>query len=106
MSKNQELKNEVTKVVENGPKNIAELWTLIDERLKKIEEKMESRPTGRGPKSTRTMTEDDAKKVMTGELKNKSIKDAAAELGLSYGQIYSARNGYTFKGIYAEMTKK
>jgi hypothetical protein len=56
----------------------------------------------RGPTSTREMTEADARACMIGEHVGLSHKDAAATLGLSYGQIYSARGGYTFKGIYAE----
>lgn len=52
--------------------------------------------------STRTMNEDDARRVILGDLKDKSHKKAAEELGLSYGQIYSARGGYTFKGINKE----
>ena len=34
------------------------------------------------------------------------LKDAAKELGLSYGQIYSARKGFTFKAIYKEANAK
>ena len=45
------------------------------------------------------MTDDDAARVKFGNLKNASHKEAAAELGLSYGQIYSARGGYTFNHI-------
>jgi hypothetical protein len=56
----------------------------------------------RGPKSERDMTEDDARKVILGELKDLSHKAAAEKLNLSYGQIYSARGGYTFKKVYAE----
>jgi len=56
----------------------------------------------RGPESTREMTEDDARRVVLGDLAIKSHKDAAKELGLSYGQIYSARKGFTFKLIYKE----
>lgn len=57
----------------------------------------------RGPDSTREMTDDDARKVVLGELKDVSHKDAANTLGLSYGQIYSARKGFTFKSIYKEL---
>jgi hypothetical protein len=57
----------------------------------------------RGPTSTREMTEDDARRIMITDLKDASHRKAAEELGLSYGQVYSARNGYTFKGVYAEM---
>lgn len=56
----------------------------------------------RGPKSTRAMTLEDARRIMTGDLKDAKIGTCASELGLSYGQVYSARNGYTFKEAYAE----
>jgi len=53
----------------------------------------------RGPKSERSMTDADAARVKFGDLKDVKHKKAAAELGLSYGQIYSAREGYTFNHI-------
>lgn len=53
----------------------------------------------RGPKSERAMTDEDAARVKFGDLKAKSHKEAAAVLGLSYGQIYSCRGGYTFNHI-------
>lgn len=59
----------------------------------------------RGPVSERTMTDDDARKALLGELSAASHKDAAQKLGLSYGQIYSARKGFTFKAIYKEATQ-
>ena len=59
----------------------------------------------RGPDSTRTMTESDAKRIMLGDLKDASHTKAAEALGLSYGQIYSARKGFTFKAIYKESEK-
>ena len=57
----------------------------------------------RGPQSEHKMTEEDARSIMLGEHKDSSHKVAAESLGLSYGQVYSARNGYTFKTIYKEM---
>ena len=57
----------------------------------------------RGPASEKVMSEDDARRAMLGDLKGDSHKEAAEKLGLSYGQIYSARKGFTFKGIYKEM---
>lgn len=57
----------------------------------------------RGPDSTREMTEDDARRVVLGDMKDEPHKTAAEKLGLSYGQIYSARKGFTFKGIYKEL---
>ncbi len=59
----------------------------------------------RGPKSEGEMTEEHAVRVMLGDLREKSHKEAALELKLSYGQIYSARKGYTFKKIYQRMIK-
>lgn len=53
--------------------------------------------------SAREMTDDDARNVLTGEMKEVSHKDAAAKLNLSYGQIYSCRLEYTFKHIHKEM---
>lgn len=59
----------------------------------------------RGPTSKREMTEDDARRVMLGDLKDTAHGKAAETLGLSYGQVYSARGGFTFKKVYAEWKK-
>lgn len=53
----------------------------------------------RGPKSERSMTDEDAFRIKFGDLKEVSHKEAAEKLGLSYGQIYSARGGYTFTHV-------
>lgn len=66
----------------------------------------QSAPRDRGPKAERTMTDDDARSVIFGELKDTSHKAAAEKLGLSYGQIYSARKGFTFKPIHKEAEKQ
>jgi hypothetical protein len=58
-----------------------------------------------GPKSEREMTEADATRILLGDLKDKSHTEAAKELNLSYGQIYSARKGFTFKKVYQESLK-
>jgi hypothetical protein len=102
----EQAKVEIKEVVEQAPAptTIAELWKAINARLDVIENKLAVKVkegNGRGPMSTRSMTEADAVRIMTGDLKAKSIKECAKELGLSYGQIYSARNGYTFKTQYA-----
>lgn len=57
----------------------------------------------RGPKSTKSMTEELARKVLLEEPHcNMSHKKAAIELGLAYGQVSSVRGGYTFKRQYKE----
>lgn len=59
----------------------------------------------RGTASTREMSDDDARRVLAGDLREVSHKKAAESLGLSYGQIYSARLQYTFKHIHKELSK-
>lgn len=80
---------------------MAELEARIVALETKIIELSTRKERSRGPESTRSMTEDDAKRIMIGDLKDKRIGECAKELGLSYGQIYSARGGYTFKTQYA-----
>lgn len=75
---------------------------IIPDLLARVEA-LESRPTrDRGPKSTQEMTEDMAREILLGEDKDLSHKAAAEKHGLSYGQVYSSRNGFTFKGVYKE----
>jgi hypothetical protein len=51
------------------------------------------------------MTDDDARRVLTGDLASVKHQKAAEALGLSYGQIYSCRKEFTFKAIHSEMAK-
>ena len=75
-------------------------------RLEGTVKELEARPVrDRGPKSKRNMTEDDAREIMIGKLKEVSHRKCAEGLGLSYGQVYSARNGFTFKAVYKEARK-
>ena len=87
---------EIEELKAKAPKlTLKELYKMIEdltERVEKLEKK-------KGPRSTREMTEEDAKRVLFGDLKDKSHKEAAKELGLSYGQVYSCRSGYTFKTL-------
>lgn len=50
------------------------------------------------------MTDDHARSVLNGDCKDMKHKDAAQKLGLTYGQVYSCRGGYTFKNIHKELT--
>ena len=85
---------------------IGELESLVaeqDEEIAVLNTKVEGiKVRDRGPKSTRTMTRHDAWRVMHGDLKGKSHKEAAKATGLSYGQVYSARGEYTFKDVKAD----
>lgn len=86
-----------------GKLTVAEVAMKLNEVIKALNELGDVKPRDRGPKSERTMTDDDARKVLMGDLKDTSHNDAAKELGLSYGQVYSARKGFTFKNIHKEM---
>ena len=81
---------------------------LLAEKINElIEAQNATKPAARnrGPESERVMTEDDARRILLGDLKDASHTVAATELGLSYGQIYSARKGFTFKPVYQEWRK-
>ncbi len=78
----------------------------IEAAILELRERMEALESSgnkqRGPKVERAMTEADAFRVKFGDLKKPmSHKDAADKLGLSYGQVFSCRGGYTFKQVKA-----
>jgi len=77
--------------------DIEELRSLIDALNERVSA-LEAGKT-RGPKAERPMTEADAYRVKFGDLKGVNHKEAAKVLGLSYGQIFSCRGSYTFKGV-------
>lgn len=83
---------------------LPEVITKLNELIAKMNEldSTKTKTRDRGPDSTREMTEEDARASLLGDLKDKSHKEVAKELGLSYGQIYSARKGFTFKSVYKE----
>jgi hypothetical protein len=87
---------ELAKIVEELSAKVLTLESTVESLEEKIS-KVKVRD--RGPKSTRDMSEDDAVRVISGDLKDMSHKVAANELGLSYGQVYSARGGYTFRHL-------
>lgn len=81
---------------------VAELAKKVEaqeEMIKSLQERVEKLESKKGPASSREMTLEDAERVINGDLKEASHKVAAEKLGLSYGQVYSARGGYTFKSV-------
>lgn len=80
------------------PVTTAELFTMINDLQARIVV-LESKVNAPKPES-KEMTDDHAKRVLNGDLKEKSHKDAAAALGLTYGQIYSCRLEFTFKNVH------
>ncbi len=88
-------------------KTLAEAIAAIEALQKQVEELQQTGGSkSRGPKADRAMTEADAFKVKFGDLKDKNHKEAAAELGLSYGQVFSCRGSYTFKHVRADWKPK
>lgn len=84
-----------------GKVSLNELAAKLNEVIEAVNAK--SAPRDRGPKSEKVMTDDDARRVIEGDLKGVSHTVAAETLGLSYGQVYSARKGFTFKPIHKEI---
>lgn len=77
---------------------------MYEERFEEIEANNVGRK--RGPKTERAMTDADAWMVKFGPLKKPvGHKEAAEKLGLSYGQVFSCRGSYTFKGVKADAFK-
>ena len=70
---------------------------LIEDLVAKVEGRNKSAPT------KRNMTDDDARRVLNGALKDKPHKEAAEEIGLTYAQVYSCRLEYTFKHVLKEL---
>lgn len=86
---------ELTEAVVNMQTTIAALAAKVEEL---------SKPAAKP--DTKEMTDDDARNVLFGSLKDKKHKDAAEALGLTYGQVYSCRLEFTFKNIHKEMKEK
>jgi len=102
MGKSAELV-EIEQLAKKAPKVTMKSLMVEIEQLRDRVQVLEQK---RGPKSTREMDETDANRILAGDLVDFSHKDAAAELGLSYGQIYSCRGGYTFKKLHDEILKQ
>jgi hypothetical protein len=89
---------------------IDELMALVQEiqaSVKDISAKLDSAQatSARGSRqSQRNMEDDDARKVLT-DLADLDHNEAAKQLNLSYGQVYSCRLGYTFKHIRQDLQK-
>ncbi len=77
-------------------------FQVQEEALKKLETAVQPKRND----ATREMTDEDARNILTGSEAKTKHKDAAAKLGLSYGQVYSCRLEFTFKHIHKEMKAK
>lgn len=89
-------------------KELEVLIASLTQRVDALEQQLanQPKPRNRGPASNGAMTTEMAERMMIGDLRNTSNNQAAIILGLSYGQIFSARKGYTFKPVYKKMMNK
>ena len=80
-------------------KELPEIVVQLTARIEALEKKIEELTKPKN-EAQREMTDDDAKRILTGDMKDLKHKDAAEKLGLSYGQIYSCRFEHTFKHVH------
>jgi len=73
---------------------LAEHGEVLAEIVPKVEARNKSAP------EIRNMTDADARRVMDGDLRGESHRDAAEKIGLTYAQVYSCRLEYTFKHVH------
>ena len=92
---------EIAKLDDNA--KLKDVIAKVNELIERINNGKSTKARDRGPDSTREMTEDDARRILTGDLSTVKHKDAADKLGLTYGQVYSCRLEFTFKHIHKEM---
>lgn len=87
--------------------NVEQVRTLTNKELiamvLDLQARVEKLETPKNTASGREMTDDDARRILTGDLASTKHKDAAEKLGLTYGQVYSCRLEFTFKNIHKEM---
>jgi len=58
-----------------------------------------------GPKSQRAMDERMALRILVGRYRDWSVRKIADECGLSRGQVYSLKGGYTFTDVHRTADK-
>jgi hypothetical protein len=83
---------------------IAVLRATVDEMaptLEHVRTLVES--TNKSAPSKRNMTDADAMRVLTGDMKDEAHKEAAEKIGLTYAQVYSCRGEFTFKHVHKEL---
>lgn len=70
-------------------------------RIEKLETLVLARNASAATK--RNMTDEDALRVLTGDLREISHKEAAEKIGLTYAQVYSCRLEFTFKHVHKDL---
>lgn len=95
MNANETTKSEVAKLAENA--SLKDVIHFVNALALTIPPKRD-----RGPDSEGSMTDADAAKAKELFAKGMKVKDIVAAMpGRSYGQVYSAVKGFTFKKVKA-----
>jgi hypothetical protein len=84
--------------VQSAIEGTGEAQGLHEVRIETLEKLVMARNASAPTK--RNMTDEDALKVLTGDLKDLSHKEAAEKAGLTYAQVYSCRLEFTFKHVH------
>jgi hypothetical protein len=74
--------------------------SLLTEKVQMLEVKL---ARNKSSALVRVMTDDDARLVLGEEFADLNHLDTAQRIGLTYGQVYSARKGFTFKHVAREL---
>jgi hypothetical protein len=91
-----QIQNWIGSDVTDGPLNPE--FRPLTARLAQLETLVLARNASAATK--RNMTDEDALRVLTGDLKDMAHKDAAEKAGLTYAQVYSCRLEFTFKHVH------
>lgn len=70
-------------------------------RLSEMESLLRGR--NRSAPTKRNMTDEDAVRVLTGDVAGLGHKEAGEAIGLTYAQVYSCRLEYTFKHVHKKL---
>lgn len=76
-------------------------FKALTARLAKLETLVLARNASAATK--RNMTDEDALRVLTGDLRDIPHKEAAEKIGLTYAQVYSCRLEFTFKHVHKDL---
>lgn len=80
---------------------MCDVSTDMKARTEKLETLVLARNASAATK--RNMTDEDALRVLTGDLRETSHKEAAEKIGLTYAQVYSCRLEFTFKHVHKDL---
>lgn len=80
---------------------MCDVSTDLKARIEKLETLVLARNASAATK--RNMTDEDALRVLTGDLRDVAHKEAAEKIGLTYAQVYSCRLEFTFKHVHKDL---